>query len=369
MEEIKKKSKLEQASIVLAVLLTFAVLARQFESISFVGLLWLAALGFLCYLLLRGGKEKLFGWAFTAIAAVGLIAFFSGYSWGWYQPNWTHSQVRFFCLLPGLLMLLGWLGVASLGAMLYAGKFPAFGDVLRKYWYVPALAFAVAFAVTLLVGFVLAVMGPHYWPGFEEFASLRTLLWAGFALCLGLRAAGYEELPSRAVGGSAETVKYTSPALLLFLTVITLGIWMLVWIWKTTAALAPYEDKHPRKPWLETLLCLLLPFYMVYWFYTTAQLSAVAADGEKDRHFTTLILVMSCLLTPIAMLLLQDKLNVLADREEEIEVELVETETVEAEPVEEAPVEQEDPVSVEEEPAPVEQDAPIAVEDEPDPEE
>ncbi|MCR5575626.1 MAG: DUF4234 domain-containing protein [Oscillospiraceae bacterium] len=368
MDQFKEKSKLEQWTIALAALLSLAFLARLFRESSLTGLLWTVVMCFVAVLMLSRGKEDLFRWAFPAVGAVGLFGFFAGYAWGLYQPDWLRSDVSFLCLLPGLLMLFGQLGVAALGGLLYAKQFPALGDTLRKYWYVPALAFAVCFVYSLLLGFALNVVGNRHWIGFSEYAGLRTLLWAGLAFCLGWRAAGHDALPSRSAPADAETpapaVKYCSAAKLLFLTLITLGIWMLVWIWRTTATLAPYEDRHPRKPWLETLCCLLLPFYVVYWLYKSAQLAALAADGEEDRRFSTLCLILAALLTPIAMLLVQDKLNVLADREEEIEVEF---EVVEAAPVEDEPEAEpveEEPVPVEDEPAPIE-DEPVPVEDEP----
>lgn len=389
MEQFKNKSKLEQWTIALAALLSFAFLARLFQESSLTGLLWTVVMCFVAVLMLSRGKEDLFRWAFPAVGAVGLFAFFAGYAWGLYQPDWCRSDVSFLCLLPGLLMLFGQLGVAALGGLLYAKQFPALGDTLRKYWYVPALAFAVCFVYSLLLGFALNVVGGRYWYGFSEYVGLRTLLWCGLAFCLGWRAAGHEELPTRSAPDGTETPapasRYCSPALLLFLAFITLGIWMFVWIWRTTAALAPYEERHPRKPWLETLCCLLLPFYAVWWVYRSAQLAALAADGEEDRHFTTLCLALAALLPPVAILLVQDKLNMLADREEEIEVELevVEPEAAEEEPevVEEelAPVEEEpepaeeepevveeEPEVVEEKPAPVEEE-PEVVEEEPAP--
>ena len=86
------------------------------------------------------------------------------------------------------------------------------------------------------------------------------------------------------------------------------------------------------------------------------------------------LLILGALLTPVAMLLVQDKLNVLADREPELEVEF---EVVEPEPAEEGPLREapaaeeaapveEEPAPVEEEPAPAEE-APAPVEEEPTP--
>ena len=344
MDAIKEKTKLEKLTLALAAALALLELISLTQRFTVAGLLWLAAAAALTWLLLRGGKEDWFWYAFLGLGAAALIGFFGGFSRDAYAivdqlEEYRFVTQNFFTLLLGLLKLAGALGVTALGGLLYAAKFPALGDKLRKYWYLPALLLAVTLLYGLCLGLLTALFGyGNRFAGFGEFVSLRMLALTGLAFCLGLSASGRQELPSRAFGGAAEEapdeLKYCSPALLLFLTLITLGIWMLVWIYRTTAALAPWEDRHPRKPWLEVVCCLLLPFYVVYWLYHSAQLAALAADGEEDRHFATLCLVLAALLTPVAMLLVQDKLNALAERDSEIEVELVEEPET---PAEEAP--------------------------------
>ena len=375
MDAIKEKTKLEKLTLALAAALALLELISLTQQFTLAKLLWLAAAAALTWLLLRGGKEDWFWYAFLGFGAAALFGFFGGFSRDAYAivDQWEEYRSvtqNFFTLLPGLLKLAGALGAAALGALLYAAKFPALGDKLRKYWYLPALLLAVTVLYGLCLGLLTALFGyGSHFAGFGEFVSLRMLALTGLAFCFGLSASGRQELPNRAFGGDAEDapyeLKYCSPALLLFLTLITLGIWMLVWIYRTTAALAPWEDRHPRKPWLEVVCCLLLPFYVVYWLYRSAQLAALAADGEEDRHFATLCLVLAALLTPVAMLLVQDKLNVLADREPELEVEfeVVEPEPAEEEPLREAPA-AEEPVPAAEEPAPVEEE-PAPVEEEP----
>ena len=88
MDQFKNKSKLEQWTIALAALLSFAFLARLFHESSLTGLLWTVVMCFVAVLMLSKGKEDLFRWAFPAVGAVGLFAFFAGYAWGLYQPDW-----------------------------------------------------------------------------------------------------------------------------------------------------------------------------------------------------------------------------------------------------------------------------------------
>ena len=311
------------------------ILLRQFTVIH---LLWLAATVFLTVMLFRGDREKLLWDAFLALAAAAALDFFLGFSDGSYLVVTEGYQTsvaanRFACVLPGLLCFAGVLGITALGGVQYASKFPAIGEKIRKFGYVPALLFAVVFALSLGLGLLIRVFGESRWEGLGRFAGLRTLLWGLYALALGMQAAGREAVITRsaegAEGNTPAPLRYCSVARLLFLSLITFGIWALVWIWRSTAVLKPWEEKHPRRPWLETLCCLLLPCYAVYWTYKSAQLCEKALADEPDSRFPLFCTLFGALLPPVGMCLLQGKVNELADRAEEgIEVELEILETV-----------------------------------------
>ena len=365
MEAVKEKSRLEQGTLLAAALLCAANLVLMFRDFNIVRLLWVAVLGFLCWLLFTNGKEKLFGYAFYAVAAVAVIDFFAGFSRGLYSLSGYGAPVEnFFSVLPGLLMLLSVLGTAALGTLRYAGKFPALGDKLREYWYVPALLFAVTLVYALLFGAAAALFAGRWW-GMRGFVNLTTLLWGVFALLLGMKVSGRESLPQRSAPEAeapAPALRRCSMAKLLFLSLITLGIWGFVWVFRTTAALRAYEDRHPRRPLFELLFCLLLPFYGIYWCYKSAQL-VEKASGENAR-FDVLCLVMAVLLPPVAMILIQDKINLLADEEEPAEEAL---ELFRAEEVPPADVEPEEESEPEPQPEP-EPEPEAAPEPEPEPE-
>ena len=60
MEAVKEKSRLEQWTLFAAALLCVTELVLMFTDFRFTRLLWVAVLGFLCWLLFTDGKEKLF---------------------------------------------------------------------------------------------------------------------------------------------------------------------------------------------------------------------------------------------------------------------------------------------------------------------
>ena len=333
MDAIQKKTKWEKLILLALAVLCVIDLVLLFSGFSVMRLLWLAVTAFLIWLLLRDGKEELYWYAFLALAVVAVIGFFTGVSQGSYRLVGGHSSTTsFFTVLPGLLVLVGFLGLTALGSMQYAAKFPALGDKLRQGWYVPALLFAVALVYALLLNGCVSLFGGRvWWPGFRGFFNVRLLLWGIIALLLGLSAAGQDSLPSRSTAQEAPRaageLRYCSVAKLLFLSFITLGIWALIWLCRVTTQLNAYEDRHPRKSWHELIFCLLLPFYYIYWTYKSAQLLEKAAGKEGDR-FGVLCLACAALVPPVGMALIQDRINALADAAEEaaqgIEVELYE---------------------------------------------
>lgn len=333
MEQIKEKTRLDRLTLLAFAALSFVWLIVLVQDFSFLHLLWFLAAAFITWLMLEGGRDRLLYYAFLALAVLALIQFLVSVGSGWYGLDVPYGEVRgnFLCTLPGVLVLAGYAGMAALAALRYEGKFPALGDTLKKYWYVPAVLFGVGFLLSALLWVSCFLLGLGRWLGAEELLSLRTLLAGAAALLLGMGASGHEDLPSRSVpdGETAAPapLRRCPVALLLFLSFITLGVWALVWVWRVTAALNPWEDRHPRKSWHEVMFCLLIPFYAVYWAYKSAQLLNRAA-GKQGDAFAILCLACAALVPPVGMALLQDGINTLADAEEEaaagIEVELYE---------------------------------------------
>ena len=337
MDALKEKNRLDSLLPLSALLLGLAYLLSLAQNFTVPALLWLVAAAALCWKLFRHEwDEKLF-YLFAAIAALALVALLWGKGEGQY---FAASSVfagavgqSLVFLLPALLVLAGFVGLCVLAAVYCGGKLPELSDRVLALWYLPALLFAVGYMAAWLWGILSAIFGKGLLIPVVRGTSLRVLLWALFALLAGMKAAGKESL---ILHGAAEPTRsapdgkgaYTSVALLLFLCFITLGIWGLVWIWRTTAALNERADR-PRKPLYEMLFCLLLPFYFIYWAYKSAQL----VDGE-DGRFSTLCLVLSVLLPPVAMMLLQDKLNTMAVAPSAPPAEDWPFYTVEGEPVE-----------------------------------
>ncbi len=94
----------------------------------------------------------------------------------------------------------------------------------------------------------------------------------------------------------------------LFLTVITFGVWYLIWIYNVTKHLNTVEGLEQRKTVRELLLCMFLPLYTVYWHYKTAKLMDAYAKYEGTK-LEILSLVFGLVAPIVSAVLIQEKLN------------------------------------------------------------
>ena len=88
------------------------------------------------------------------------------------------------------------------------------------------------------------------------------------------------------------------------------GIWYLIGIYKVTGYLNAVKDEEPREPATKLLLCMFIPFYVLYWTYKSAQrIDKLAKQKGLSADSATLCLIMAIFLPIIAPILMQDKMN------------------------------------------------------------
>ncbi len=96
------------------------------------------------------------------------------------------------------------------------------------------------------------------------------------------------------------------------LSLVTLGIWELVWIFRTTKALNEVEGEKYRGPVKKLLLCIFVPFYSVYWYYKTAKrVDEIALRFGIDSDIKNVSFVSRLIFgsLPVASVVLQGKIN------------------------------------------------------------
>ena len=142
--------------------------------------------------------------------------------------------------------------------------------------------------------------------------------------------------------------EYLDIAKHIFFTIITFGIWYLIWMYNFTENLNKVEEAEKRAPVRELILCALLPLYYIFWTYkTAANTELYAAEKGKSCKIEVLCLALSIISPLLASIIIQDKTNIIVGKpvennvveeaaEETVEatVEEAAEETVEATPAE-----------------------------------
>lgn len=106
---------------------------------------------------------------------------------------------------------------------------------------------------------------------------------------------------------------YCGMAKHVLLLLFTFGIWYYMWIYRMTGYTNAAENEEYRNPTKKLLLCLFIPFYIIYWTYKTAQrVDKMAAVKGISSDMATLCLILAIFVPIIPPILLQDKMNNIA---------------------------------------------------------
>lgn len=199
------------------------------------------------------------------------------------------------------------LGYITLLAAAIAALLPrdsSYKAVVKKAWILPAaigfLGFLFA-CVADAAGYTVLLMG---W--LSQVLDLAFLLFASYC------AAGAPAADTATAPTYTPTAEegYCGMAKHILLMLFTFGIWLLVWIYRTTRFLNCVKDEEQRDPASKLLLCMFVPFYQVYWTYKSAQrIDKLAAQKGISSDITTLCLVLEFLVPIVPPILMQDKVN------------------------------------------------------------
>ena len=271
-----------------------------------------------------------------------------------YYSYYDETHFNLLCILPDLLSLL------AVGAACFA-VFAMGTNLLEKYrktaenlWFVPALieAASILLSIILYIAFYALNIFNIYWIyGWYSFSSfLYGLLYtAGLAaVLLNLKypecASQRQEAPSaeadqqgaqgaqgaqgdqndqsaQYASRSASSAVYTTQNVTrpdgycsmvkhVLLLIFTFGIWQLIWIYRTTRYLNCVTAEPPRNPTTKLLLCMFVPFYIIYWMYKHAKyIDILAAEKGIPSDIGVLCLVLEFFVPIVPPILMQDKLN------------------------------------------------------------
>ena len=190
----------------------------------------------------------------------------------------------------------------------------------EKIWFVPAI-------LSALGGIVGLFNGARY-----GYASFLTVIWflaeaaavllCGFWLVFPERNIAELFAAAKAKAGAAaasigettvaeaEVDGYCDLFKQVLLMMITFGIWYCIWIYRMTRYLNRVGGEEKRTPVNQLLLCLFVPFYLVYWTYKSAQrVDKLAAAVGVESRISTLCLILAAMVPMVAPILIQDKVN------------------------------------------------------------
>lgn len=206
---------------------------------------------------------------------------------------------------------------------------------LRKIWFLPAILIAVN-SLANIIRIFYYLNNSYVYSTYTSFAALidvveyvfPTILTALGVLFLLMDYSKAETVtgisPGQQNGASAgllkyspETVKnielsslgYFNIAAHVLLLIFTCGIWLLVWIYRTTKSANRVETKPKQSPTAQLFLNLI-PFYNIYWTYCTSQkIDAQAHKVNLASDISTLCLVFSIFVPIVPPIVMQAKLN------------------------------------------------------------
>jgi len=215
-----------------------------------------------------------------------------------------------------------------------------FQEQARRLWFLPAAANLAALLVGILLHLFFRLLFRFiFWNYGYSYASFGTILstllesaallfsFMGMAQFNGdpvismphREAASYQPTYQTNQGGTTNMNEYMKPheekyycglVKHILLLVFTFGIWQLIWIYRMTEYLNGAEGEPRRTPTSQLLLCLFVPFYLIFWTYQSGQrIDKMAHARGVESDLTILCLILSIFVAIVPPILMQEKIN------------------------------------------------------------
>ena len=254
----------------------------------FANLIGCAVLAFLAVMLLMKRRDKMLLIALSAVALDQLI-------WG----NVVSFVAAAFMLLVALVATTEYLPQAK--------------ELVKKIWFVPAiLIFAGSFIGLYRLYFMVIVWALvsaaayllcTYWLVYPE-SDIAELFSSAKSTASSMAANEASTVAEAEVDGYCGLFKQV------LLMMVTFGIWYLIWIYRMTRYLNRVSGMERRTPVNQLLLCMFVPFYMIYWIYKSSQLiDKLGAKTGVRSNLAAPCLILSLVAGIVPHILMQGKIN------------------------------------------------------------
>ncbi len=229
---------------------------------------------------------------------------------------------RLFLNVPSLLQIAGIAAIAAMGAAYLTDFLPNLRPLARKFWYAPGALFAFASLICMIITLIRGSFSFSY-------LYYNVLMMAGtmavsmfFAApsselgsVLPLISTGFDNVSSSgSSSGSAEHGDgFINMALHVLLLFFGLGIWLYIWIYRTTKFLNKTPGNPERSPVAQLLLCMFVPFYIIFWVHNSAKrIDQLAAYQGISCDIATLCLILEIFVPIVPPIVMQSKINTIA---------------------------------------------------------
>lgn len=123
----------------------------------------------------------------------------------------------------------------------------------------------------------------------------------------------------------------------ILLCLFTFGVWQYLWIWRTTKFLNKAPNAEEYNPTNKLLLCMFVPFYLIYWLYKHGQRIDIMYKDKNlgNSEIATLCLILGIFIPIVAYIIMQDKINAICTiSENTVEVSVSDTQSMDFENLE-----------------------------------
>ena len=289
---------------VLCTLTALRLLVGLFSYFRFLNLLSLACYIFIAVMLFMGKRDMMSIAGFGGLTLVSLL--------------WLFNSSGFLGVLMNLAELAAFASLAFIAFVSVTDYLPELKTTVKKLWFIPGAA--AALSLLLLIVFYISMHVLRYaaialvWGLLEIAFILMASLWAvPMTTADSQSSTGTTTCQSSASGNCDDG--YISMGMHIALLLLTGGIWLYIWIYRTTKLLNCVEGEEYRNPTTKLLLCMFVPFYFIYWIYKSAQrIDKLAQSKGIPSDISTLCLILAIFVAIVPPILMQDKINAVCQR-------------------------------------------------------
>lgn len=290
-------------------------LNKVFAKFSVLALLWVLAYAALAAVFFLKKRDASVIASFALLTVLQLVSFIQGF--GYHSYTTWGGSLDIFRILGAFLRVVTSFYIMCLATANFTSKLQQYKENLNKLWFLPAvflvlaLIFGSSYFLYDFLYFLLNVIAftlcslwiayPENLPKFENLQKTEAVRIGVPMVKKKVYATGAAPAVSEAY---CDLVKH------ILLLLFTFGIWHYIWVYRMTRYTNAVEDEEPRNPTNKLLLCLFVPFYLIYWTYKTAQrVDKMAAAAGINSDLSMLCLILEIFLPIIPPILLQEKMN------------------------------------------------------------